>query len=58
MVPAELEAAAKIDGCTQWSAFWRVILPPVRPGLVTVAAFAFLIVVIRLSGRQTGLSCI
>jgi multiple sugar transport system permease protein len=42
MVPAELEAAAKIDGCTQWSAFWRVILPLVRPGLVTVAAFAFL----------------
>ncbi len=41
-VPAELEAAAKIDGCTQWGAFWRVILPLVRPGLVTVAAFAFL----------------
>src|SRR6266545_4500352 len=41
-VPAEMEAAAKIDGCTQWSAFWRVILPLVQPGLVTVAAFAFL----------------
>jgi multiple sugar transport system permease protein len=41
-VPAELEAAAKIDGCTQLSAFWRVILPLVQPGLVTVAAFAFL----------------
>jgi multiple sugar transport system permease protein len=41
-VPAELEAAAKIDGCTQWSAFWWVVLPLVRPGLVTVAAFAFL----------------
>jgi multiple sugar transport system permease protein len=41
-VPAELEAAAKIDGCTQWGAFWRVILPLVQPGLVTVAAFAFL----------------
>ncbi len=41
-VPAELEAAAKIDGCSQWGAFWRVILPLVRPGLVTVAAFAFL----------------
>lgn len=41
-VPAELEAAAKIDGCSQWGAFWRVVLPLVRPGLVTVAAFAFL----------------
>jgi multiple sugar transport system permease protein len=42
-VPGELEAAAKIDGCTQWGAFWRVILPLVQPGLITVAAFAFLI---------------
>jgi multiple sugar transport system permease protein len=41
-VPAELEAAAKIDGCSQWGAFWRVVLPLVQPGLVTVAAFAFL----------------
>jgi multiple sugar transport system permease protein len=41
-VPGELEAAAKIDGCTQWGAFWRVILPLVQPGLITVAAFAFL----------------
>jgi multiple sugar transport system permease protein len=41
-VPSELEAAAKIDGCTQWGAFWRVILPLVQPGLITVAAFAFL----------------
>jgi multiple sugar transport system permease protein len=41
-VPSELEAAAKIDGCNQWSAFWRVVLPLVRPGLITVAVFAFL----------------
>ncbi len=41
-VPMELEAAAKIDGCNQFSAFWRVILPLVQPGLVTVAVFAFL----------------
>jgi multiple sugar transport system permease protein len=41
-VPSELEAAAKIDGCNQLSAFWRVVLPLVRPGLITVAVFAFL----------------
>jgi len=41
-VPGELEAAAKIDGCTQWGAFWRVVLPLVRPGLITVGVFAFL----------------
>ena len=42
-VPSELEAAAKIDGCTQFSAFWRVILPLVQPGLITVAVFSFLL---------------
>jgi multiple sugar transport system permease protein len=41
-VPSELEAAAKIDGCNQFGAFWRVVLPLVRPGLITVAVFAFL----------------
>jgi multiple sugar transport system permease protein len=41
-VPVELEAAAKIDGCTQLGAFWRVVLPLVRPGLITVGVFAFL----------------
>ena len=42
-VPRDLEAAAKIDGCTQFGVLWRIILPYVRPGLITVAAFAFLI---------------
>jgi multiple sugar transport system permease protein len=41
-VPRELEAAAQIDGCTQFGAFIRVILPLVQPGLLTVAVFAFL----------------
>lgn len=42
-IPRELEAAAKIDGCTQFGAFWRVILPLVQPGLITVAVLAFLL---------------
>jgi multiple sugar transport system permease protein len=42
-VPSELEAAAKVDGCTQFGVMWRIVLPYVRPGLITVAAFAFLI---------------
>jgi multiple sugar transport system permease protein len=41
-VPGDLEAAAKIDGCTQLGAFFRVVLPLVRPGLVTAGTFAFL----------------
>lgn len=42
-VPNELEAAAKVDGCTQVGVLWRIVLPYVRPGLITVAAFSFLI---------------
>jgi multiple sugar transport system permease protein len=42
-VPSELEAAARVDGCTQLGVLWRIVLPYVRPGLITVAAFAFLI---------------
>lgn len=41
-VPGDLEDAAKVDGCTQFGAFWRVVLPLVRPGLITVGALAFL----------------
>jgi multiple sugar transport system permease protein len=41
-ISRELEAAALVDGSTQLGAFWRIVLPLVRPGLVTVAAFAFL----------------
>ena len=42
-VPSELEAAAKVDGCTQLGVLVRIVIPYVRPGLITVAALAFLI---------------
>ncbi len=42
-VPSDLEAAAKVDGCSQLDVLWWVVLPFVRPGLITVAAFSFLI---------------
>lgn len=41
-VPGELEHAAMLDGASRLRAFVQVILPLVRPGLVTVAAFSFL----------------
>jgi multiple sugar transport system permease protein len=41
-VPRELEEAALVDGCTTLAALRRVLLRAVRPGLVTVALFAFL----------------
>lgn len=41
-LPRELEDAAAIDGCSMWGTFYRIILPLVRPGLLTVAALTFL----------------
>jgi multiple sugar transport system permease protein len=41
-IPRQLTEAAKIDGCTTWGAFWRVMLPLSTPGLLTTAIFTFL----------------
>jgi multiple sugar transport system permease protein len=41
-VPRELDEAAMVDGCSSFGALWRVLLPAVRPGLITVGLFAFL----------------
>jgi multiple sugar transport system permease protein len=41
-IPRELEESALVDGCNSVSALLRVMLHAVRPGLVTVALFAFL----------------
>ncbi|ACU36763.1 carbohydrate ABC transporter permease [Actinosynnema mirum] len=41
-VPVELEESARVDGCTSFGALLRIMLPAVRPGLVTVGLFAFL----------------
>ena len=35
-VPAELEDAAAMDGCTSFGFFWRILLPLTRPALMTV----------------------
>jgi multiple sugar transport system permease protein len=42
-VPVELDEAAMIDGCNRWQAFWRVVLPVVRPGLGVTALFSMLL---------------
>jgi multiple sugar transport system permease protein len=39
-VPGEIEDAALVDGCTRVGAFWRVVLPLVRPALLAVAMFS------------------
>ncbi|MBA2450831.1 MAG: ABC transporter permease subunit [Chloroflexi bacterium] len=39
-IPEELEDAAMIDGCNRFQAFYRVVLPLVRPALLAVALFS------------------
>jgi len=41
-VPADLEKAATLDGCSLWRRFWRISLPLVLPGLAVTAIFAFI----------------
>ena len=40
-IPHELEEAAKIDGCSEFGAFRRVVLPISGPGLAAVAILQF-----------------
>lgn len=41
-VPADLEEAAMIDGCSKSQAFWKVTFPLLAPGLVSTGIFAFI----------------
>jgi multiple sugar transport system permease protein len=41
-LPRELEDAARIDGCTTFGVFWRVVLPLAKPALATLAIFTLL----------------
>ena len=39
--PSELLDAARIDGCNDFTAFWRVVLPVMRPALGALAVLQF-----------------
>jgi len=39
-IPAEVEEAAILDGCTTFGFFWRILLPMARPALATVSVLA------------------
>ncbi|HEY0945172.1 MAG TPA: carbohydrate ABC transporter permease [Opitutaceae bacterium] len=41
-IPEELSEAARIDGCSEWRIFWRIILPLSKPVLITAGVFHFL----------------
>ncbi len=40
-VPPALEEAARLDGASVWTTYWRVVLPIVRPGLITLTILSF-----------------
>ncbi|NLY29439.1 MAG: carbohydrate ABC transporter permease [Firmicutes bacterium] len=40
-IPDELMDAARIDGCSEWMTFWRILLPLMKPVLGTLAIFSF-----------------
>ena len=42
-IPAELDEAAMVDGCTRFQAFRRVVLPTAWPGIITTGLFSFLL---------------
>lgn len=41
-IPLELSDAARMDGCSEWDTYRRVILPLSRPALATVGLFTFI----------------
>ena len=42
-IPAELQDAAYMDGCTAFDFFWRILLPLARPALAAVAALTMIV---------------
>jgi raffinose/stachyose/melibiose transport system permease protein len=41
-IPAELQEAAEVDGCSRLGFFWRMVLPLSKPGVITVGILAFI----------------
>lgn len=40
-LPRDLDDAARIDGCSNWGVFWRIILPLAKPAVIIVVIFVF-----------------
>jgi raffinose/stachyose/melibiose transport system permease protein len=41
-IPAEIEEAASVDGCSRLAFFWRMVLPLSVPGVITTGILAFI----------------
>jgi len=59
-IPADLENAAMIDGCSRLGALWHVVVPLAAPGVFTAAILAFVnawdefLLALTLSSRVTS----
>jgi multiple sugar transport system permease protein len=40
-VPVEIEEASRVDGCTTWQTFWRIVIPIMRVPLIVVGVLSF-----------------
>lgn len=43
-IPREMEDAGRVDGCTQFQAFVRIIVPQTLPGIAAALIFTFVVV--------------
>lgn len=41
-IPKELDESAKMDGCSWFGIYWRIVMPLTKPAIVTVMIFCFL----------------
>lgn len=41
-IPREMDEAAQVDGCSVHTVLWKILLPALKPGLITVGLMAFL----------------
>jgi multiple sugar transport system permease protein len=59
-VPASLDEAARLDGCSEAAAFFRIVLPLTRGGIAATAIFLLInswnefLFALILTGRQTA----
>ena len=42
-IPSELDDAARLDGASTWSFYWRIALPVVLPAIATLAIYSFIV---------------
>lgn len=40
-IPKELEDASKIDGCSHFSTFWKIMMPQIKPALAVIFIWTF-----------------